>query len=364
MPLPKFSLQFAFSWTWSLVGADLGQLVYTYKRVVCVCLFVCWFVCFLSATRHLSTLRRCLRVLREQPSRRGRAARRERAIMHLREHARASRTCNFSTKNSLRWCLSKTNPYARAHAVVYVTAEIFKKKGKRKPTCHFPSSVYSLPSLGVFTFRIVLNRTWSLVGADLRQLVYTYKRAVCVCWFVCLLFIGHTTFAHFAALPPSTPRAAKPSRAAPRARRASMHSESTRAHAVQLLNEKIVALMHDAFQKQNRTRACCRIRNCRDFQEKGKRKPTCHFPSSVYSLPSLGVFTFRIVLNRILHKSSLLAPMESRRTRRRTFTAEERLERRREQDRRRHAERRAWERREQPQARRDVDRLRSSQARA
>ena len=141
---------------------------------------------------------------------------------------------------------------------------------------------------------------------------------LCVCLFVgllvCLLFIGHTTFVHFAALTPSTPRAAKPSRAAPRAQ-ASMHSaESTR--------------------------------NCRDFQKKGKRKPTCHFPSSVYSLPSLGVFTFRIVLNRILHKSSLLAPMESRRNRRPTFTAEERLERRREQDRRRHAERRAGERRE------------------
>ena len=57
-----------------------------------------------------------------------------------------------------------------------------------------------------------------------------------------------------------------------------------------------------------RARACCPIRKCRDFQKKGKRKPTCHFPSSVYSLPSIGVFTFRIVLNRILHKSSLLAP--------------------------------------------------------
>ena len=53
----------------------------------------------------------------------------------------------------------------RAHAVVYVTAEIFKKKGKRKPTCHFPSSVYSLPSLGVFTFRIVLNRILQIVFA-------------------------------------------------------------------------------------------------------------------------------------------------------------------------------------------------------
>ena len=136
-----------------------------------------------------------------------------------------------------------------------------------------------------------------------------------VCWFVCLLFIGHTTFVHFAALPPSTPRAAKPSPAAPRAgagKRMNSASESTRAHAVQLLNEKIAARA-DAFQKQNRTRAhaCCRIRNCRNFQKKGKRKPTWHFPSSVYSLPSLGVFTFRIVLNRILHKSSLLAPMES-----------------------------------------------------
>ena len=89
-----------------------------------------------------------------------------------------------------------------------------------------------------------------------------------------------------------------------------MHSESTRAHAVQLLNEKIAALMPFK-NKTVRARACCRRRNCRDFQKKGKRKPTCHFPSSVYSLPSLGVFTFRIVLNRILHKSSLLAPMES-----------------------------------------------------
>ena len=152
------------------------------------------------------------------------------------------------------------------------------------------------------------------------------------------------------------------SRAAPRGGKR-MHSESTCAHAVQLLNEKIAALMPFK-NKTVRARACCRIRTCRNFQKKGERKPTCHFPSSVYSLPSLGVFTFRIVLNRILHKSSLLAPMESRRTRRPTFTADERLERRREQDRRRHAERRARERREQTQARRDVDRLRSSQARA
>ena len=172
-----------------------------------------------------------------------------------------------------------------------------------------------------------------------------------VCWFVGLLFIGHTTFVHFAALPPSTPRAAG-AVAGGHARRAGMpYNFSTK--------KSLHALMHFK-NKTVRARACCRIRNCRDFQKKGKRKPTCHFPSSVYSLPSFGVFTFRIVLNRILHKSSLLAPMESRRTRRPTFTAEERLERRREQDRRRHAKRRAGERREQTQARRDVDRLRSS----
>ena len=179
-------------------------------------------------------------------------------------------------------------------------------------------------------------------GRAYQALIYTYKRVVCgcllVCWFVCLLFIGHTTFVHFAALPPSVQE--QPSgRGRPRARgQPHARSESTRAHAVQLLNEKIAARA-DAFQKQNRTRAHVVVYvTAKIFKKKGKRKPTCHFPSSVYSLPSLGVFTFRIVLNRILHKSSLLTPMESRRTRRPTFNAEERLERRREQDRRRHAE--------------------------
>ena len=142
-----------------------------------------------------------------------------------------------------------------------------------------------------------------------------------MCLFVCLSsFYRPHDISYFAALPPS-PRAGAVAGRRPRAS-GQAHSESTRAHAVQLLNEKIVALMPS---KNNTVRARMlsdSIRNCRDFQKKGKRKPTCHFPSSVYSLPSLGVFTFRIVLNRILHKSSLLAPMESRRTRRRTFTAE------------------------------------------
>ena len=76
---------------------------------------------------------------------------------------------------------------------------------------------------------------------------------------------------HFAALPPSIPRAAKPSRAAGQAH---AHSESTRTHAVQLLNEKIAALMP----LKNNALACCRIRNCGDFQKKGKKKTNMPLP--------------------------------------------------------------------------------------
>ena len=49
-----------------------------------------------------------------------------------------------------------------------------------------------------------------------------------------------------------------------------MHSESTRAHAVQLLNEKVAALMPFK-NKTARARAYCRIRNCRDFQKENRR---------------------------------------------------------------------------------------------
>ena len=76
-----------------------------------------------------------------------------------------------------------------------------------------------------------------------------------VCLFVCLLFIGHTTFVHFAALPPSTPRAAKPVRAAPRARRASAcTAPRARARACRTTSQRENRCA-DAFQKQNRTRA-------------------------------------------------------------------------------------------------------------
>ena len=82
--------------------------------------------------------------------------------------------------------------------------------------------------------------------------IYTYKRAVCVCLLVCLLFIGHTTFVHFAALPPSGREQEPSSRAAPR-ERASMHlREHGRACRTTSQRKNRCA---DAFQKQNRTRA-------------------------------------------------------------------------------------------------------------
>ena len=132
-----------------------------------------------------------------------------------------------------------------------------------------------------------------------------------VCWFVCFL----SATRHLSTLRRCLrEQESRSRRGRPRARGQACTCESTRAHAVQLLNKKSYA---DAFQKQNRTRAHAVVYVTAEIFRKGK-KPTCHFPShfpsSVYSLPSLGVFTFRIVLNRILHKSSLLAPMESRRT--------------------------------------------------
>ena len=141
------------------------------------------------------------------------------------------------------------------------------------------------------------------------------------------------------------------------------HSESTRdrAHAVQLLNEKIAALIYDAFQKQSRTRAHAVVYVTGEIFKKKTNMPLPKFSLQF-------AFSWSVYFsNRTESYSSQIefaGPMESRRTRRPTFTADERLERRREQDRRRHAERRARQRREQTQARRDVECLRCSQARA
>ena len=101
------------------------SVIYTYKRVVCVCLSVGLSVCFLSATRHLSTLRRCLRVAERAGAVAGGPARGQACTAR----ARARMPYNFSTKKSNADAFQKQNR-TRAHAVVYVTAEIFKKREK------------------------------------------------------------------------------------------------------------------------------------------------------------------------------------------------------------------------------------------
>ena len=115
------------------------------------------------------------------------------------------------------------------------------------------------------------------------------------------------------------PREQEPSsRAAPR--RGRKHAQREHASACCTTSQRKNCCA-DAFQKQNRTHVHAVVYVTAEiFKKREKENRTCHFPSSVYSFPSLGVFTFRMVLNRIHHKSSLLAPMESRRTRRPTFT--------------------------------------------
>ena len=146
----------------------------------------------------------------------------------------------------------------------------------------YPKKTCSLLS-GLTAFRYLLSRpacsTLTPFLCTVRNLtiyIYTYKRVVCVClfvcWFVGLLFIGHTTFVHFAALPPSTPRAAKPSRAAPRAWPASMHTARARARMPYNFSTKKIAALMPFKNKTVRVRAYCRIRNCRDFQKKRERE--------------------------------------------------------------------------------------------
>ena len=97
-----------------------------------------------------------------------------------------------------------------------------------------------------------------------------------VCLLVCLLFIGHTTFVHFAALPPNG-REQPNSRGRPRAARGAARTARARARACRTTSQRKNRCA-DAFQKQNRTRARCRIRNCRDFQKKGKKKTNMPLP--------------------------------------------------------------------------------------
>ena len=82
------------------------SVIYTYKIVVCVCLSVGLSVCFLSATRHLSTLRRCLRVSERAGAVAGGPAR---AGKHAqREHARACRTTSQRKNQTLMPFKNKT----------------------------------------------------------------------------------------------------------------------------------------------------------------------------------------------------------------------------------------------------------------
>ena len=122
-------------------ACNIYTIIYTYKRVVCVCLLVC--LLFIGHTR-FPTLRRCLRVREQEPSR---AAPHERASTHSESmHTRACRTTS-QQKNRSADAFQKQNR-TRAHAVVYVTAEIFKKREKENQ--HATSQVQ-------FTVRLLLE---------------------------------------------------------------------------------------------------------------------------------------------------------------------------------------------------------------
>ena len=104
---------------------------------MCVCLSACLSVFFLSATRHLSTLWRCLRVAesrisrrRERPCARGQA--------HAqREHARACRTTS-QRRNRCADAFQKQNrTRARAYCRIRNCRDL-QKKGKKKTNMPLP----------------------------------------------------------------------------------------------------------------------------------------------------------------------------------------------------------------------------------
>ena len=104
---------------------------------------------------------------------------------------------------------------------------------------------------------------------------------MCVCLLVCLLVCFLSATRHLSTLRRClrvAERAGSAVAGGPARARASACTARARAraHAVQLLNEKIAALMPFK-NKTVRARACCRIRNCRDFQ-KGKKKTNMPLP--------------------------------------------------------------------------------------
>ena len=97
--------------------------IYTYKRVVCVCLSVC-----LSALYRPHDICPLCGAASESP-RAGAVAGGPARGQACTARARARMPYNFSTKKSYADAFQKQNR-TRAHAVVYVTAEIFKKREK------------------------------------------------------------------------------------------------------------------------------------------------------------------------------------------------------------------------------------------
>ena len=171
-------------------------------------------------------------------------------------------------------------------------------------------------------------RCWMML-CDIKSHIYTYKRGVCVC----PLFIGHTTFAT--------------SRLCLRVRKCTCGADSATRH---------LPLRGSASEWENAHAELIPNAYTTFFGFFCGERRNLHVTQAQFS-----VF---LLLEGLHCTYYFLALMNSRRTRRSTYPAEERAELRREQDRRRHAERRSSERREQTDARKDMDRLRTSQARA
>ena len=116
--------------------------IYTYKRVVCVCLSVC-----LSAFyRPHDICPLCGAASEYSESSQAVAAGRPRA-RGGQAHAQREHACACRTKNRSADAFQKQNR-TRAHAVVYVSAEIFKKREKENQ--HATSQVQ-------FTVRLLLE---------------------------------------------------------------------------------------------------------------------------------------------------------------------------------------------------------------
>ena len=109
--------------------------------------------------------------------------------------------------------------------------------------------------------------------------IYTYKRVVCVCWSVCWFVCFLSATRHLSTLRRCL-RVAESRRAVvaggPARAGASMHSESTRAHAVQLLNEKIAALM--PFKHKTVRARMLSYTELPRFSKKGKKKTNMPLP--------------------------------------------------------------------------------------